>query len=258
MVPPQAKKAYMTSLVQRHSLSQRKACQLVGIHRSVARYTPKEQDNSLKAQLRELAHERRRFGYRRLHLLLRREGVEINHKKGYRLYKEVGLQVAHGQGKKRALGARVRPTKLLKANERWSVDFVHDALESGRRIRCMTIVDDYSRTCLGIVVDSSLSGQRVCEELSLLISLYGKPATLVNDNGPEFTSKQVLSWSRAHQVSWHYIEPGCPYQNGINENFHGRFRAECLNAHFFSSLSSARRLIETWRWDYNHSRPHGS
>ena len=257
MVSPQAKKAYMTSLVQKHSLSQRKACQLVGIHRS-ARYAPKKQDASLKSQLRELAHERRRFGYRRLHLLLRRAGVEINHKKVYRLYKEVGLQVPHSKRKKRALGTRIRPTNLLKANERWSVDFVHDALESGRSIRCMTIVDDYSRTCLGIVVDSSLSGQRVCEELSFLISLYGKPATLVSDNGPEFTSKQVLSWSRAHQVSWHYIEPGCPYQNGINESFNGRFRDECLNEDLFRSLPSARRLIEAWRWDYNQSRPHVS
>ena len=141
----------MTSLVQRHSLSQRKAWQLVEIHRSVARYAPKKQDDALKAQLQELAHARRRFGYRRLHLLLRRAGAQINHKKVYRLYKEVGLQVTHRKGKQRALGASVMPIKLLKANERWSVDFVHDALERGRRIRCMPIVDAYSRTCLGIV-----------------------------------------------------------------------------------------------------------
>ena len=124
----------------------------------------------------------------------------------------------------------------------------------------MTIIDDYSRSCLGIVIDNSLTGHRVCQELSLLISLYGKPSMLLSDNGPEFTSKQVLSWSRSHQVPWHYIEPGCPcpYQNGINESFNGRFRDECLNEYLFSSLSSARRIIEAWRWDYNHSRAHGS
>ena len=248
----------MTRLVTTHSLSQRKACQLVGLHRSVGRYQSKKQDDALKCQLQALAHERRRFGYRRLHLLLRKAGSHINHKKVYRLYKEIGLEVSERKGKKRALGARLTPSKLSKAHDRWSVDFVHDCLENGRRLRCLTIIDDYSRTCLGIVVDSCLNGQRVCQELSLLVSLYGKPSMLLSDNGPEFTSKQVLSWSKSQQVSWHYIEPGCPYQNGINESFNGRFRDECLNEHLFSSLPAARRIIEAWRWDYNHSRPHGS
>lgn len=210
---PQAKKTYTTGLAKKHSLSQRKACQLVGIHRSVARYESKKQDDHLKAQLQQLAHQRRRFGYRRLHLLLRRQGLKINHKKVYRLYKEVGLQVVQRKGRKRALGVRVRPTTLTKPNERQSVDFVHDVLKNSRRICCMTIVDNYSRECLGLVVDRSLSSHRVCEELSLLMSLYGKPTRLLSDSGPEFTSNQVLSWSASHSESWDYIEPDCPYQN---------------------------------------------
>lgn len=248
----------MASLVQAHHLSQRKACQLVGLHRSVARYASVKQDDALKAQLQSLAQARNRFGYRRLHLLLTRQGTVVNHKKVYRLYKEIGLQVKQRKGRKRALGSRISRTELTYPHERWSLDFVHDALENGRRIRCLTVVDDYSRTCLGIVVDSSLSGRRVCKELSLLMSLYGKPTGLISDNGPEFTSNQVLSWSESHSVSWDYIEPGCPYQNGINESFNGRFRDECLNGHLFVSLPSARRIIEAWRWDYNYVRPHGS
>lgn len=248
----------MTGLMKIHRLSERKACRLVGLHRSVARYASIKQDDVLKAQLQALAQARNRFGYRRLHLLLRRQGTVVNHKKVYRLYKEMGLQVKQRKGRKRAPGSRISHTELTRPNERWSLDFVHDALENGRRIRCLTIVDDYSRTCLGIVVDSSLSGRRVCEELSLLMSLYGKPTRLLSDNGPEFTSNQVLSWSSSHAVSWDYIEPGCPYQNGINESFNGRFRDECLNEHLFASLPSARRVIESWRWDYNHVRPHGS
>ena len=258
MVSPQAKKTCMTGLMKTHQLSERKACRLVGLHRSVTRYASAKQDDALIAQLQALAQARNRFGYRRLHLLLRRQGTVVNHKKVYRLYKEMGLQVKQRKGRKRALGSRVSRTELTRPNERWSVDFVHDALENGRRIRCLTVVDDYSRTCLGIVADSSLSGRRVCEELSLLMSVYGKPTRLISDNGPEFTSNQVLSWSQANAVSWDYIEPGCPYQNGINESFNGRFRDECLNEHLFTSLPSARRIIESWRWDYNHVRPHGS
>ena len=259
MVTPQAKKTCLTRLVSNHGLSQRKSCQLVGLHRSVARYLCQKEDQDLvKAKMKEIAFARRRFGYRRIHLLLRRQGLEINHKRVYRLYKEANLKVVQRRGRKRAIGTRTKPNELHRPNQRWSVDFVHDALVNGRRIRCMTIVDDYSRECLNIVVDTSLNGQRVCEELAMLMSVRGKPAQVITDNGTEFTSNKVVKWSQEQQVNWHYIQPGCPYQNGTNESFNGKLRDECLNEHLFHGLKEAQRIIEAWRWDYNHKRPHTS
>lgn len=259
MVTPQAKKAWLGLLVTKHRISQRKGCQLVGMHRSVARYQAKKQgDATLKTKIQLLAWARRRFAYRRIHLLLRRQGVIINHKSVYRLYKACALQVRQRRGRKRAIGLRSGHDQLLRPNERWSLDFVHDGLVDGRRIRCMTILDDYSRECLNIVVDTSLNGQRVCEELAMLMSFRGKPEKIIPDNGTEFTSNTELPWAKSEQITWDYIEPGCPYQHGINESFHGRFRDECLNEHLFCGLSEAKGIIESWRWDYNHQRPPSS
>jgi putative transposase len=215
-------------------------------------------DTEVRTRLRALAAERRRFGYRRLQILLAREGTRLNHKKLFRLYREEKLGVRKRGGRKRALGTR-SPMVLPDApNQRWSLDFVSDALSSGRRFRVLTVVDDFTRECIGLVVDTSLSGLRVGRELDRIIELRSRPAVIVSDNGSELTSHAILRWQEERSVLWHYIAPGKPQQNGFVESFNGRFRDECLNEHLFSSLLAARRIIEAWRIDYNTERPHTS
>lgn len=210
----------------------------------------------LKSKIRSIAFEKRRFGYRRVHLILQREGLKINHKKVWRLYKEEGLKVRKRNGRKKALGIRGTAFKAQKPNEKWSLDFVHDALADGRKIRLLTIIDEFTRECLKIVVDTSLSGKRVCRELDYLIEQRGKPKLIVSDNGTEFTSNSLLKWCWEKSVEWHYIQPGKPYQNGAIESFNGKLRDECLNESWFISLSEAKRIIEGWQEEYNTTRPH--
>jgi putative transposase len=239
--------------------SQRYACDLVGLEPKTYRYVSKRADDGqVRRRLKELALERRRFGYRRLHLLLRREGVVLNRKKLYRLYREERLTVRKRGGRKRALGTRAPMAIPQGANQRWSLDFVSDALACGRKFRILTVVDDFSRECLALVVDNSLSGSRVARELDRIVETRGKPYMIVSDNGTELTSHAILGWQEEHQIEWHYIAPGKPTQNGFIESFNGRLRDECLNEHLFSSLPEARRIIETWRIDYNTKRPHTS
>ena len=215
-------------------------------------------DTHLREAMKKVAAERRRFGYRRIHVMLDRQGVHMNQKKLRRLYREEGLQVRRRGGRKRALGTR-RPMLLpTKANERWSLDFVSDAFTDGRRFRVLAVVDDYSRECLALVADTSLSGIRVTRELDTLITRRGRPNTIVSDNGTELTSMAVLKWCQETGVEWHYIAPGKPMQNGIVESFNGSFRDECLNETLFSTLIQARYHINQWKEDYNHNRPHSS
>lgn len=243
----------------KHGISERKACKLVGVNRSTIRYKiQKANDSELNEKIRKIALEKRRFGYRRIHMLLKREGQKINHKKVYRLYKGLGLKVAKRGGRKRALGVREITLKAQKTNQRWSLDFVSDALANGRRIRMLTVVDNYTRLCLGIIVDTSLSGNRVSRELDKLIEEYGKPETILSDNGTEFTSNAILKWAIEKGISWDYIQPGKPYQNGTIESFNGKLRDECLNETLFLSLKDAERIVENWRWEYNEERPHSS
>ena len=185
-------------------------------------------DAELRQRLRDLAQQRRRFGYRRLHVLLRRDGMEINHKKTQRLYREEGLTVRRRRGRRRAVGARAPAPVLALPNQRWSLDFVHDQLATGRRFR-LNIVDDVTRECLRAVVDTSISGRRVVRELTALIAERGTPKMIVSDKGTELTSNAVLSWSGEAKVEWHYIAPGRPMQNGYVESFNGRMRDELLN-----------------------------
>lgn len=243
--------------MDKHGLSERRACALADLDRSTFQYQKKTGgDEPLRKRLRELATERRRFGYRRLGILLDREGHHANHKKIYRLYKEEGLAVRQRRGRKRAIGTR-RPMLIPeRPNERWSLDFVSDTLSDGRRIRALCVVDDHSRECLTILVDTSLSGERVARELERLICWRGKPKMIVSDNGTELTSHAILKWSEAAGVEWHYIQPGKPTQNAFVESFNGRFRDECLNEHLFDGLADARHIIEVWRQDYNTQRPH--
>ena len=253
-----ARKAAVARLVEQRGLSQVRACRLVGLNRSSINYRPRRPDDSLLRQrLRELAAERRRFGYRRLGWLLEREGQVINHKKLYRIYREERLMVRRRRGRKRALGTRAPMTLPSAINQRWSLDFVADTLSDGRRFRILCVVDDFSRECLATVVDTSLGGVRVVRELERLTAERALPRMVVSDNGTELTSCAVLRWATG-RLEWHYIEPGKPVQNAFVESFNSKLRDECLNEHVFITLAEARETIEEWRFDYNHCRPHSS
>ena len=208
--------------------------------------------------MRAIASERRRFGYRRVGLMLEREGVTMNHKKLRRLYKEEGLAVRRRRGRKRATGTR-RPLDIpTRPNERWSLDFVSDVFGEARRFRMLGVIDDCTRECIGLIADTSLSGARVARELDAIIRLYGKPKTIVSDNGTELTSRAILEWQNDSGVQWHYIAPGKPTQNAFIEAFNARLRDELLNEEVFTSLADARRKLSLWRYDYNNLRPHSA
>ena len=249
----------MNWAIKERGYSQRRACGLAGISPRVYRYRSTRPDDApIRQRLRVLASERRRFGYRRLHILLKREGIEVNHKKLYRLYKEEQLTVRKRGGRKRALGTRAPMTIPQGPNQRWSLDFVSDALVDGRRFRILCVIDDFSRECLATVVDNSISGVRVARELDRIAEMRGYPCMVVSDNGTELTSNAILQWQEERRVEWHYIAPGKPMQNGFVESFNGRLRDECLNEQLFRSYGQARRIIEHWRYDYNNERPHTS
>ena len=249
----------MAQLCVTHGVSQRRACEVLNVDRSSVRYTSVRPDDAdLREAMKNVAAERRRFGYRRIHVMLARQGIHMNQKKLRRLYREEKLQVRKRGARKRALGTR-RPMVLPdRADERWSLDFVSDAFTDGRRFRVLAIIDDFSRECLTLVADTSLSGYRVTRELDSLIKTRGKPTTIVTDNGTELTSKAVLKWCQQTDIQWHYITPGKPMQNGFVESFNGSFRDECLNEKLFSSLDQARKTITDWKEDYNRYRPHSS
>ena len=190
--------------------------------------------------------------------MLRRQGITLNHKKLYRLYKEEGLQVPQRRKRKRIVGPRGQLSKATQPDKQWSMDFVHDRLNNGRPMRVLTIIDNFTRECLSLPVGTSLTGQRVCDELDLIIARRGKPERIISDNGTEFTSKAVLAWAQRHAIHWHYIQPGKPQQNGLCESFNGKLRDECLARHTLEDVGHAMRLTEAWRQDYNTKRPHSS
>jgi putative transposase len=259
MVTPAARREAAAHLCSVHGVSQRRACRTIGVERTSIRYRSRRPDDSaVRKRLRELAAVRRRFGWRRLHVLLSREGVHVNHKKLRRLYIEERLQVRRRGGRKRALGTRAPMVLPQGPNQRWSLDFVSDTLTDGRRFRILAVVDDYTRECLCLVADTSLSGQRVARELDALIARRGRPLSCVSDNGTELTSMAILRWSQASGVDWHYIAPGKPTQNAFIESFNGRLRDELLNETLFTSLAHARVALEEWRRDYNTERPHSA
>lgn len=249
----------MAHLCTTHGVSQRRACQVIGVDRAMVRYrSVRLDDRAVRLLLRELAGQRKRFGYRRLHVLLAREGIGMNHKKLRRLYCEERLQVRRRIGRKRALGTRVPMALPQGPNQRWSLDFVADAFTDGRRFRVFTVVDDFTRECLALVADTSLSGVRVARELDAIIASRGKPCTVVSDNGTELTSMAMLRWGQEQQIEWHYIAPGKPQQNAFIESFNGRLRDECLNETLFTSLAHARAELANWKEDYNSVRPHSA
>jgi putative transposase len=259
MVAPAAKREAVAHLQTTLGMSERRACAVIGADRMSMRYRScRADDGDLRSRLCELAQQRRRFGYRRLHILLRRDGITINRKKTQRLYREEGLTVRRRKGRKRAVGARAPAPVLALPNQRWSLDFVHDQLVTGRRFRVLNIVDDVTRECLAAVVDTSISGKRVVRELGDLIARRGAPKMIVSDNGTELTSNAVLAWSGDVGIEWHYIAPGKPTQNGFVESFNGRMRDELLNETLFFTIGQARAILARWAHDYNTERPHSS
>jgi putative transposase len=257
MVTPAAKREAVAHLKGAHQMSERRACSVVGCDRMTVRYRSRRPDDPrLRERLRALARERRRFGYRRLLIFLRREGFVVNHKRLLRIYREERLMVRKRGGRKRAIGSRTPMAAAVRPNDRWSLDFVSDQMVDARRFRVLAIYDDCTRECLAAVADVSLSGRRVARELDLLIASRAKPRSIISDNGTELTSNAILSWCADTRVDWHYIDPGKPMQNPFIESFNGRLRDEFLNETLFTSLMQTRLALEEWRRDYNTVRPH--
>ena len=244
--------------------SERHACGQLEVLRAMFRYRPRERrfaeaNDRLRVRLRELAEDRRRWGYRRLHVLLRREGWAVNSKRVYRIYVEEKLVVRKRKRRRRICAqARVLLAAPVKKNETWTMDFLQDALSSGRKVRILSIEDAYTREMLAIEVDTSLPALRVVRVLDKLRLERGLPARIVIDNGTEFTSKALDQWAYENKIALHFITPGRPMENGYIESFHGKFREECLNEHWFLTLDDARETIESWRIDYNQVRPHSA
>ncbi len=257
---PAARRQAVTVAQQEHGLSRRRACRLIGISRSLVEREPKRarDHERLRERLRALAGERRRFGYRRLHELLRREGFMANHKLVERLYREEKLAIRRRGRQKRGAGTMAGHWCPIAANQRWSLDFTEDCLANGRKFRTANLKDDCTRECPAIIADFSLPGSRVVTMLEEVARDRGHPDMLVVDDGPELRGRDLDRWAHENGVKLFFIDPGKPMQNGSIESFNGRFREECLDPSWFTSLPEARRVIEAWRVDYNQHRPHTS
>ena len=247
-------------LISQHQMSERRAGRLVGLSRDSYRHPPvaSTQTEALKTRIVEIAHARRRFGYRRVHDLLRLDFPGVNHKRVYRLYSDANLAVRRRKKVRRPPAERTPLNIATRVNEVWGMDFVSDSLANGRRLKCLTVANDFSHEAVDIAVDYGIGGQYVTRLLDQAAIFRGYPAAVRTDNGPEFTSRAFIGWTQAHGVRHLMIEPGRPMQNGYIESFNGRFRDECLNEHWFETLHQARKEIAAWRRDYNEVRPHGS
>ncbi len=239
-------------------MSERRACKLLGVDRASYRYEPRPDRN---AELREavvnLARQKPRYGYRRLHAVLERRGQAVNVKRVYRLYAEEGLAVRRRR-RKRLVRERAAEPRLIRANQEWAMDFIVDGLANGRMVRILSVVDAFTRECLALEADTSLGSGRVTRVLDRLIDERGVPENVRSDNGPEFTSRRMLGWAEERKITLVHIQPGRPMQNGHVESFHGRLRDECLNVSWFRTLNDVRLTIDRWRHEYNCERPHSS
>lgn len=259
MVTPSVKREAVTYLVKAYQVSERRACHRLQIGRSLIRYSLKRpHDEPLRLWLRQLSHERHRFGYRRLHVLLKREGLQINHKKVYRIYCQENLQIRKRKSRKKVPSSRGSLQKSTRPNEHWALDFVSDSFFNKGRFRILTVIDLYSRECLALKADISFSGSKLSNVLTDLIQEHGKPKIIISDNGTEMTSKAILKWQEQEAVAWHYIRPGKPIENGFNESFNGKLRDECLNETLFDDLEHAQDVLEAFKHDYNTIRPHSA
>jgi putative transposase len=256
---PAARRKLVSTVRQAYQLSEKRACGLIGITRWINRYQSRRDPQvELRMRLRELAGSRVRYGYRRLTVLLRREGWAVNAKRVYRLYREEGLQVRTAKRAKRAAHVRVPLAMAMRASQRWSMDFVSDRLADGRWFRILTVVDQYTRECLCAYADRSQTGEKVVAQMKHLVAVRGVPESITTDNGSEFAGRAMETWAYQVGVKLDFIRPGRPVQNGYIESFNGRLRDECLNGEVFFNLGDAREKLERWRRDYNHKRPHSA
>ena len=256
---PQAKREAVKVLMTEHRFRVTRACGLVSISRSLYRYVSWRGDaGPLKQRIGDIAADKRRYGYRRVYVRLRREGWDVNRKRVYRLYRELGLAVRRRKRKRIGPVERRPLPRPGAANQSWSMDFVSDGLANGRRLRCLTIVDDCTRECLAIEVDTSITGSRVKAVMERLADLRGLPRSITVDHGPEFEGQVLDAWAYAANVQLAFIRPGKPNENAYIESFNGKFRDECLNEHWFVSMAHARQVIEAWRIEYNTERTHSS
>lgn len=250
-------KASVEQVQQEFAFSQRRACGLLRVAVSSFRYQSRRSDEELRTHLVELAREKPRFGYRRLHVLLRRSGEVVNHKRVHRVYREAGLALKRKK-RKHCVRQSAPLRQYTAANQEWALDFAHDAISAGRAIRVLSVVDAYTRECLALEVDTSFASRRVTRVLDEVIAQRGRPLAVRCDNGPELTSRLFLAWAIDHKIELVHIQPGRPTQNAHVESFHGRLREECLRISWFQNLFDARRKIALWRSDYNEHRPHSS
>ena len=259
MVKPAGRRKAVSHLRTDYNISERRASQVMKLHRSTARYVGRPDDSlALRKKLQEMAAKYPRYGYRMMTDKLRFQGWRVNHKRVYRLYREETLQLPKRRRKRLRNLAR-QPIMLPDSlNQRWSMDFVTDTLADGRRFRTLNVLDDFSRECLAIEVAISIPGERVTRVLDQIAALRGYPEAIVIDNGPEFTGRALDGWASQHQVKLQFIQPGKPVQNAFVESFNDKFRSEHLNSNWFLHIWGARQSIEAWRNEYNHERPHSS
>jgi len=260
VVDSQAQSAVVNHVYQQYKISERRACELIQIPRSTHRYEKVEdKDKEIKSKLREIAFKRKAFGYRRLHILLQRKGVKINHKKTYRLYKEDRLNLRIKGKNKRYRNTERRSIEIPKRpNQKWAMDFMTDSLTNGKKLRAFNILDIFSRECPIIEIGTSMPSLKVIETLDMLALERGLPEVIKVDNGPEYTSEAIRKWANEKGITLEYISPGRPMENGHIESFNGKFREECLNQNAFRTMQEAKNIIEEWRVDYNEFRPHSA
>ncbi len=246
--------------VRGRGISLRRACALLKVARSTIGYESAlaKRDAPVVSAMRGLAAQYPRFGYRRIQVFLARRGLTMSTDRAYRIWKKAGLQVPRRRPRRRVATSRPRPLPATGANQVWAYDFVFDACANGQQLKCLTMIDEFTRECLAIDVAGSIRSGRVIEVLSKLISLRGAPQYLRSDNGPEFVSRAVLQWLQDAGVETAPIDPGKPWQNGSNESFNGKFRDECLGMQWFKNRIEAKVVIEDWRRMYNRVRPHSS
>jgi putative transposase len=259
VVSPQARREQVAFACER-GLSKRRACGLLGVARSALSYELRmpAKDAPVIEAMRELSSQYPRYGYRRIRIFLRRAGHELSWERTHRLWRKAGLQLPRRRPRRRSATGRPRPLPAAGLNFVWAYDFVFDACANGQQIKCLTIVDEFTRECLAIDVAGSIRSRRVIEVLTQLISIHGAPRYLRSDNGPEFVSRAVLEWLAETGIQTALIDPGKPWQNGADESFNGKLRDECLSLEWFRSRAEARVVIENWRRHYNAVRPHSS
>lgn len=250
-------KAAIGQMRSEYAFTERRACAVMLVATGTYRYRSQRSDEPLRTRLVELAREKPRFGYRRLHVLLGRSGERVNHKRLHRVYREAGLTIRRKR-RKHCVRAGKPLLERTAANQEWALDFVHDAVECGRTIRVLSVVDAYTRECLALEVDTSFASRRVTRVLETILAERGAPLAIRCDNGPELTSRHFLAWAIERGIELVHIQPGRPMQNGRLESFNGKLREECLRVSWFQNLFDARRKIAAWQKEYNEDRPHSS